>query len=471
MGSQDPRLSHEHGHAPFRFFPDLATQRRAFCLGFLKRERVKTVLELGCGEGTLLGLLTHPASCVGEEIPSESALEWLREEQTKATDAGRKERLAEVEQVVRGTPLAEDYQRDLHLELLMGLDLDRSNVERVHSTVQSTNQRDGASGHNTFFWRDLRWEPLRVELWAGDLAAKNGRFIGVECVVMSEVIEHLWPAQLARCVPLIFGTYRPQWVLITTPNHDFNAYMDQFASPESRARHRFLDPSRRTDRFFRDSDHKFEWSQPEFLAWSNAVSSRYGYDYEISGCGSYLNYFHQSRTPQLPLPESALAPPESPAEFFATQCVVFKRRSGSWSEEEEKEEGKTEEGGPDKGDEWDPGAHDLVAVEEYGVDAEPIEDEGRAASRVEMLELAKQYLIGTGSPWVRLRELWHCQPQIARLCAGNILLLFQALADQHGWRLDILPDARLPHFHLTGIDALCLTWLNFPDPSSNSPIR
>ncbi|KNZ61468.1 hypothetical protein VP01_1396g5 [Puccinia sorghi] len=492
--SQDQWLPHEHVQSPFRFFPDLATQRRSFCLGFLKRERVKSVsnlsppqirrtkkvmimsvgqshgaeciflllkvLELGCGEGTLLGLLTQPASCV-EEIPSESALEWLREEQAKAKDKGRKERLVEMVRVVRETPSPEDYQRDLHLELLMGLDLDPSSVQRVHETIQCTNQRD-AQSTNTFFWRDLRWEPLRVELWSGDLAEKNERFTGVECVVMSEVIEHLWPAQLERCVPLIFGTYRPQWILITTPNHEFNRYMDQYSSPESRTRHRFLDPTRRTNRFFRDSDHKFEWSQLEFLRWSKDVSSRYGYDYEISGCGSYINYFHQSVSPEFSLPSSALAPPESPAEFFATQCVVFKRRSGYRSEEEGKTEGEADVG-------KDKGAHKLVAVEEYDVDTGLMEDEGRAASRVEILELAKQYLIGTGQSRVRLRELWYCQPRIARLSAGNILLLFLALADEQGWRLSILPDALLPYHHLTGIDALCLTWLNFPDPSSNTP--
>ncbi|PLW57133.1 hypothetical protein PCANC_01947 [Puccinia coronata f. sp. avenae] len=461
--------------SPFYFFPPLVTQRRAFCLSFLKRERIQTVLELGCGEGTLLGLLTNPASCLGE-FPSQAYMDRLRSEQVNTEDAGKKERLGAIEQVVRETPALEDYQRDLHLEQLVALDLCPESVRRVHESLQDI--RKAGSG-------SARWEPLRVELWAGDLAIPNARFVGVECVVMSEVVEHLFPAQLARFVPLVFGVYQPEYILITTPNYNFNAHMDQFASPRASARHRFLDPSRQTDRFFRDPDHKFEWTQDEFAAWCSAVAAQYpAYDYEISGCGSYVNYFLQSLSTISPLdlqalPKPKLPVPDSPKSFFATQCVIFKRRehaNGGEKEEVPTTNGETlkmdphvvVDGAGEEEEEEDAGKHELIAVEEYGVDesagdgtAPPATAAGAAA---EILKQVEKYMAENGEGRVRLRDLWLCAPEIPRLCAGQPVHLLLALADRPGWLVSLHNDvARKPNSSsLTGMDAIWVAYTGVP---------
>ncbi|EGG13160.1 uncharacterized protein MELLADRAFT_32370, partial [Melampsora larici-populina 98AG31] len=129
-----------------------------------------------------------------------------------------------------------------------------------------------------------RWEPLTVELWHGSLIHYNKNFKGVDCIVMSEVIEHLSPEVFDKFIPIVFAMYNPRVIVITTPNHDFNRYFDT-SSPQS-ASYRFPDPTGRTSRIFRDDDHKFEWTEDEFKGWCDKTSQEYEYDVEITGCGS-----------------------------------------------------------------------------------------------------------------------------------------------------------------------------------------
>lgn len=49
------------------FTPSLQEQRIGWCLDVLRRESVSSVLDIGCGEGDLLGRLVRPATTVLEE--------------------------------------------------------------------------------------------------------------------------------------------------------------------------------------------------------------------------------------------------------------------------------------------------------------------------------------------------------------------------------------------------------------------
>lgn len=59
----------EHGieRVGIRFSPSLQMQRIEWALDVLRREGVKSVLDLGCGEGDLLSVLCEPAATVPEE--------------------------------------------------------------------------------------------------------------------------------------------------------------------------------------------------------------------------------------------------------------------------------------------------------------------------------------------------------------------------------------------------------------------
>ena len=61
-------------------------------------------------------------------------------------------------------------------------------------------------------------------------------------------IEHLYPSVLERVPAAIFQKLRPQVVIISTPNSDFNVLFPELVG-------------------FRHFDHKFEWSRQEFQTW------------------------------------------------------------------------------------------------------------------------------------------------------------------------------------------------------------
>lgn len=176
-------------------------------------------------------------------------------------------------------PPATDNQ--LHLRRLIGVDIDRDvleNAVRVTAPMD-TNPTDGGSPKKWSVERE-RWEPMNSEIWQGGCEVYNNDIDGVEAITACEVIEHLTPAALAKFPgtvrlhrllghrhqlllltgdkPQILGKYSARIVVITTPNHEFNPWF-KASSKEEEGDHRFLDPTGRTDRIFRDDDHRLEW--------------------------------------------------------------------------------------------------------------------------------------------------------------------------------------------------------------------
>eukprot|EP00834_Sanchytrium_tribonematis_P001684 NODE_43_length_33755_cov_1.178542.p22 type:complete len:230 gc:universal NODE_43_length_33755_cov_1.178542:31072-30383(-) len=109
-----------------------------------------------------------------------------------------------------------------------------------------------------------RMKPLTIESYLGDFLKFDSRLVGKDILMSIEVIEHLKITDVPTYTQLIFETYRPQTVIISTPNYDFNKMMGWNR--------------------FRNLDHKFEWTRIEFEEWSKSACS-YGYSYEWRGCG------------------------------------------------------------------------------------------------------------------------------------------------------------------------------------------
>lgn len=96
---------------------------------------------------------------------------------------------------------------------------------------------------------------------------------------MIEVIEHLYPDTLSRCITNVFGLLKPKYVLITTPNREFNVVFDELENDEEgphAATSETLKPmetssynlnEQKSDNGFRHWDHKFEWTRNEFETW------------------------------------------------------------------------------------------------------------------------------------------------------------------------------------------------------------
>lgn len=285
-------------------------------------------------------------SALDEEVSS------TREDDERPEDAELESRLA----FLRDVPQPDVHERNLHVERLYGLDVrSDSLLLAAKATAPSPSSSYSSSKQTDRPWcqSDLdRWRPLRLELWHGSLDRYNEAFDNAECIVASEVIEHLPARVLDKFSAVILGKYNARVVVITTPNYDFNQYFPRWRRPGrggggkgteggvevEEDKYRFPDPTGRTDRVFRDADHKFEWTQTEFEAWANRAAAENDFEVEFTGCGSYSNYFGRvsmtsdfessgvARPQPLPTDPDGPAPPRNPKSFYATQCAIFRRQ-------------------------------------------------------------------------------------------------------------------------------------------------
>jgi 3' terminal RNA ribose 2'-O-methyltransferase Hen1 len=101
----------------------------------------------------------------------------------------------------------------------------------------------------------------RVRLMHGSLIYRDRRLEGFDAAAAVEVIEHLDPPRLSAFERVLFEFARPQAVVLTTPNREYNAVWETLPAGQ-----------------FRHPDHRFEWTRQAFHDWSQAVAGRFGYD-------------------------------------------------------------------------------------------------------------------------------------------------------------------------------------------------
>lgn len=100
----------------------------------------------------------------------------------------------------------------------------------------------------------------RITVMQGALTYRDRRLEGYDAATLIEVIEHLDPDRLAALEQVVFSYARPQTVIVTTPNAEYN---ERFPTlPAGTLRH---------------PDHRFEWTRQEFQGWANRVADAAGY--------------------------------------------------------------------------------------------------------------------------------------------------------------------------------------------------
>ncbi|EAU85617.1 hypothetical protein CC1G_06330 [Coprinopsis cinerea okayama7 len=256
------------------FYPELYLQRRIWILDILRRDNIAKLLDIGCGEGELLGTLCQPAPWL-----TPPPYDVLPPETPKTP-------------IASPTFNSEDDIPNLHATLIHGLDISEDDLAFAINTTQPPQPMDQfkdavpLSPHpqKRFNTTLTRFEDLEVKLWKGGLEMINEEFVGIECIVSTEVIEHLPPSIFPFFAPIILGVYHPERFLMTTPSYTFNA---RFTSPDAlpSVRKGYPDPTKRTDRIFRHSDHKFEWTTEEFESWRDETASTWGYSVHWSSIG------------------------------------------------------------------------------------------------------------------------------------------------------------------------------------------
>jgi 3' terminal RNA ribose 2'-O-methyltransferase Hen1 len=108
----------------------------------------------------------------------------------------------------------------------------------------------------------------RITLLHGSLMYRDQRLAGYDAAAVVEVIEHLDAPRLAAFERVVFEFARPEVVVVTTPNAEYNVMWPSL--PAGRFRHK---------------DHRFEWTRAEFRGWANAVAERFDYTVEFRPVG------------------------------------------------------------------------------------------------------------------------------------------------------------------------------------------
>ena len=168
--------------------------------------------------------------------------------------------------------LLRELLRDKGFEEIIGLDVS-------HRALEIASQK-------------LRLEDLpriqgdRIRLIHGSLTYRDKRLAGYDAASVVEVIEHQDPPRLAAFERVLFEFARPQTVVVTTPNVEYNVRFETL--PAGKMRHK---------------DHRFEWTRNEFQSWAGSIADRFGYSVRFLPIG-----------------------PEDPTLGSPTQMGIFERR-------------------------------------------------------------------------------------------------------------------------------------------------
>lgn len=109
----------------------------------------------------------------------------------------------------------------------------------------------------------------RIKLIQGSLTYRDKRLSGYDAATIVEVIEHLDPPRLASLERVLFEFARPDTVVMTTPNVEYNVKFENLTAGK-----------------LRHKDHRFEWTREEFQVWANRVAERFGYSVRFLPVGA-----------------------------------------------------------------------------------------------------------------------------------------------------------------------------------------
>ncbi|MFN3727847.1 MAG: methyltransferase domain-containing protein [Allosphingosinicella sp.] len=108
----------------------------------------------------------------------------------------------------------------------------------------------------------------RLRLLQASFTDPSHDLSGFDAAILVETIEHIDPSMLSCLERALFEKHRPQTIIVTTPNVEFN---DLLGVPRRRFRH---------------PGHRFEWTRRKFQHWSRGVGRRSGYKASFHDVGA-----------------------------------------------------------------------------------------------------------------------------------------------------------------------------------------
>ncbi|XP_018404114.1 PREDICTED: uncharacterized protein LOC108780794 [Cyphomyrmex costatus] len=134
------------------------------------------------------------------------------------------------------------------VEQILCVDVDREVLERYKEKAAPL----------TTEMLSTRQRKLTIEICEGSVTDNDTKLKHANAVICIELIEHLYPDTLMNLPFNIFGYIKPEVVIITTPNVEFNVVFPNLSG-------------------YRHPDHKFEWTREQFQDWAQNIVVRYPY--------------------------------------------------------------------------------------------------------------------------------------------------------------------------------------------------
>jgi hypothetical protein len=145
------------------------------------------VVELGCGTGAVLSLLTQPAEHL-DGFPSLYPPEPYTSSPSSPSVSSPSAiaRSAKL-QVLRSIPRRDPTQNELHLRKVIGVDIRTESLQQAAKVVEPPAPIERREGESWSPRQQERWEGMSVQLFEGGLEVYNEALENLEAVIATEV--------------------------------------------------------------------------------------------------------------------------------------------------------------------------------------------------------------------------------------------------------------------------------------------
>ncbi|KAJ1389712.1 S-adenosyl-L-methionine-dependent methyltransferase [Sesbania bispinosa] len=208
------------------FNPPLSKQRVEFAVQHIVESQATTLLDFGCGSGSLLEALLNYATS---------------------------------------------------LEKIAGIDISQKGLARAAKVLNSKLVTNSDSGVQ---WRNIK----SVILYEGSITNFGSRLHGFDIGTCLEVIEHMDEDQACLFGDMALSCFCPRILIVSTPNFEYNVVLQKL-NPPSQEQEESDEKTLLQSCKFRNHDHKFEWTREQFRQWASDLAARHNYNVEFSGVG------------------------------------------------------------------------------------------------------------------------------------------------------------------------------------------
>ncbi|XP_043689681.1 small RNA 2'-O-methyltransferase-like [Telopea speciosissima] len=207
------------------FSPPLSKQRVEYALRHINESCATTLVDFGCGSGSLLDSLLDMSTS---------------------------------------------------LEKIVGVDISRKSLSRAAKALHLKLSENSDPAKPS---RGIK----SALLYDGSITVFDSRLGGFDIGTCLEVIEHMEEDQACLFGDVVLSSFRPSILIVSTPNYEYNSILQRTDLSKKDE-----DPDEKMQSLpckFRNHDHKFEWTREQFNNWASDLAMRHNYSVEFSGVG------------------------------------------------------------------------------------------------------------------------------------------------------------------------------------------